>query len=87
MKIGFVILVLSMVFSVWYTLQRVPSVERVRYVKTDRGFIVWWKAQCELGMVLNSDGDNILDEDGRPIQCSGYVYLTDDQVRRIKAGE
>ena len=47
-----------------------------KYPVTGRGLITPGIALCEVGLLLNREGDNILDEEGEPVTCSGYVRLT-----------
>jgi hypothetical protein len=46
------------------------------YIKTERGLISFDHGYCVLGMLVNNDRDNILDEQSKPITCSGYIKLT-----------
>ncbi len=52
-----------------------------KYIKTERGLIRSAAAYCELGMLLNNDRINILDESSTPITCSGYIYLTKEEIK------
>lgn len=54
-----------------------------KYIETDRGFISYSRAYCDLGMLLNNDGKNIMDEKLKPITCSGYVYLTKEEINKL----
>lgn len=49
------------------------------YIKTDRGLVPYSYGYCELGMLLNNDMINILDEDSNPMTCNGYVNLTREE--------
>lgn len=51
------------------------------YVDTERGLIKYYFAHCHLGMLTNNDGDNILDENSKPITCTGVVELTDAEAK------
>lgn len=51
-----------------------------KYIETPRGLIKYSAAYCELGMLVNNDRVNIRDENDKPITCSGYIKLTDDQA-------
>jgi len=46
------------------------------FVKTERGLIRFGIGYCNLGMLLNDEMINILDENSKPITCSGYIKLT-----------
>ncbi len=48
------------------------------YIETERGLVSFAIATCVLGMLTNADGVNILDENSKPITCTGYVKLTED---------
>jgi len=50
------------------------------YVATERGLISFDHAYCELGLLLNNDRYNILDEDSKPVTCTGYVTLTEEEA-------
>jgi len=53
------------------------GVERkYNYIVTERGIISYSHGYCELGLLLNNDRDNILDENNKPIKCSGMVKIT-----------
>lgn len=49
---------------------------KLRFVQTEYGITERSGLLCELGMLLNGNGRNILDKSGLPIACSGYVYLS-----------
>jgi len=42
------------------------------------------RGYCELGMLVNNDIQNILNENNEPITCTGYIKLTEDQVIAYK---
>ena len=46
------------------------------YIETDRGLTAARTMHCLLGLLVTSDGRNILDENNKPITCSGYIKLT-----------
>ena len=54
------------------------------YIKTELGYIWYGMADCELGMVLNKDGNNILDINSKPITCSGMIRMTDAEYRKTE---
>ena len=49
---------------------------KTTYIKTDRGFISYGYAYCELGILTNNSMVNILDENNRAIPCQGRVRMT-----------
>lgn len=49
------------------------------YVITDNGLTVHWRASCISGMLVSSEGINVLDIHSTPITCSGYIKLTKDE--------
>ncbi len=51
---------------------------------TSQGLTTIWNKNCDMGMLLNSDGNNILDISGNPITCSGKIKLTADQYNRVQ---
>lgn len=55
------------------------KIRKYTYVETDRGLISVHAAYCDLGMLLNHDRHNILDENSKPMTCKGYIDLTPDE--------
>ena len=47
-----------------------------KYIETERGLVNYFGYYCELGMLLNNDRDNVMNENNKPITCSGYIELT-----------
>lgn len=52
-----------------------------RYVKTKKGLVRAGEFYCVLGMLVNNERENVLDEDSRPITCDGYISLTHKKKR------
>ncbi len=49
---------------------------KITYIETERGIVSYGSGNCELGLLLNNQMQNILDENSNPITCSGYIKLT-----------
>ena len=49
------------------------------YVITDGGLTHHWRASCVAGMLISSEGWNIVNADSVPITCNGYIKLTDSE--------
>jgi hypothetical protein len=45
------------------------------YIKTERGLLSYTEGYCTLGMLTNNDRVNILNEDSKPIKCTGLIKL------------
>ncbi len=54
---------------------------KVTYIETEHGLVSFHRGYCEIGMLISNNGANIRDENNKPITCSGYVKLTDAQVK------
>lgn len=61
-----------------HLLTSIPPREETKptYIETNRGLTAAGTMHCLLGLLVTSDGRNILDENSKPITCSGYVKLT-----------
>ena len=60
------------------------SPNKRQYIKTERGLIIYARGYCELGLLISNESINILDENGNPITCSGYISLTDKEAKSFK---
>lgn len=49
------------------------------YVETNRGIISAKVFNCNLGMLVNRDKNNIYDENNKPMTCKGYIRLTPEE--------
>lgn len=77
--IAVAVFLLSFLFQ---AIEKRPS-KGEKYIETERGIISYAYGYCELGMLINNYGDNILDENSKPITCSGYVWLKEDEIKKM----
>lgn len=49
------------------------------FVITESGLVPQWRASCIAGMLISSEGINILDRNSNTMLCSGYVELTKEE--------
>ena len=49
------------------------------FVITESGLVHQWRASCIAGMLISSEGINILDRNSDTMLCSGYIKLTEEE--------
>lgn len=54
-----------------------------QYIKTDRGYLSFSYGYCHLGLLLNNNHENILDEERKPVSCYGYVTMLPSEAERL----